>query len=644
MIRAVATTALAAMLLTLGACATDQSLRKAKHEETVGNWDRAVVLYAELLERNPNSVEGRLRFEVAKRMASKGHLLKGRDLWDENSYEESLIEYRAAVELDPLNRQAMFEFRERIEALEQMQEKARQQDEWRKMHEAEQQALEDGAEQKPPIDINSEQTQSFNFPDREVREVYQALAKMANINIVFHESIRQKLDDRTDFIINNANFWDAFDYFVTSNNHFYRQINDDTLMIIDGSPNMRKQYEDLAVKVYFLSNAEVRDVFLALRTLVPGIKAQQNKTANAIVVRDSPQKLAMIAKIIDILDKPKAEVIIDVEILEVDSTLLSDIGVLLSNYSSTMSFINPLIDSTTSTTDDTTETTTTTGASVVTLDNLRVINKTNLYLTIPDVTFNFLKSSGRSKLLAKPQLRITEGEKSNLHIGERVPVRKTTYNPNSAAGIGTPVDSYEYENVGIKFTITPRVHHNNEISLEMDIDISAIAAGASSTNPTFTTRNVKSKIRLRDGETNLLAGLVKEEEKLSIQGVAGLSDIPVIGRLFSYKSIDNNKSDIIITLTPHIVRSASISMADLRAIKIGPEVNYGYRGWIEAADLDDVRFLRGVPLKGRGQSFRVDYYEDDTDEYYEDDEDYYYDEDEEYYDEEEEDDDEPGRD
>ena len=639
MMRAVATTALAAMLITLGACATDQAMRNAKHEETIGNWDRAVVLYAEFLERKPSSVEGRLRFEVAKRMASKGHLLNARDLWDEEQYEQSLIEYRAAVELDPLNRQAMFEFRERIDELDRMQEKARRQEEWRRMQEAEQQALEEGAEQKPVINIDSEQTQSFNFPDREVREVYQALAKMADINIVFHESVRQKLDDRTDFIVNNATFWDAFDYFVTSNNHFYRQINGDTLMIIDGSPNMRKQYEDLAVKVYFLSNAEVRDVFLALRTLVPGIKAQQNKTANAIVVRDSPQKLAMIAKIIDILDKPKAEVIIDVEILEVDSTLLSDLGVLLSNYTSTMSFINPLIESTSTGEGD--DGTTVANRSVVTLDNFSVINKTNLYLTIPDVTFNFLKSSGRSKLLAKPQLRITEGEKSNLHIGERVPVRKTTYNYASATA-ATPVDSFEYENVGIKFTITPRVHHNNEISLEMDIDISAISAGASTTNPTFTTRTVKSKIRLRDGETNLLAGLVKEEEKISIQGIIGLSDIPVIGRLFSYESIDNSKSDIIITLTPHIVRSASISMADLRAIKIGPEVNYGYRGWIEAADLENIRFLRGVPLKGRGQSFRVDYYEDDDEYYYEDDEDYYYDE--EYYDEDEEDEEEPGRD
>jgi general secretion pathway protein D len=596
----------AAILSTLSACATDQALQRARLMERDGNWDQAVVLYAKALEKNPDSVELRLRLEVVKRMASKQHLIKGRDFWEQKNYEQSLIEYRTAVELDHLNRQAMFEFKEKVDLLDKMQAEQRQKEEWQKRHEQELAELDQAASQKPAIDINGSQKQNFNFPDREIKEIYQALAKMAGINIVFHDSVRQKLSAKTDFIINNATFWDAFDYFVTSNNHFYRQINSDTLMILDGSPNVRRQYEDLAVKVFFLSNAEVRDVFLALRTIVPGIKIQQNKTTNSIIVRDSPQKLAVIAKIIDILDKPKAEVIIDIEILEVDSTLLSDLGILLSSYASTQTFVNPNIASTSTT------------QSVVNLGDLSTLNKTNLFLTIPDVTYNFMKTSSNSRLLAKPQLRITEGEKSNLHIGERVPVRKTTYNTTTASG--AIVDAFEYENVGIKFDITPRVHHNQEISLELDIDISAISAGATSTNPTFTTRNIKSKIRLRDGETNLLAGLIREEEKDTIEGIAGLADIPVIGRLFSKKSIDRKKTDIIITLTPHIVRGSLITLDDLRAIEIGPEINLGYLGTIAAADLENVRFLKGVPLRGRGESFRVDYYADEDEEYYYDEE------------------------
>jgi len=445
--RGVALILLAIVLLAFGACATDRALNRAKEAERRGRWDEAVNLYATAVDRSPESVDARLRLEVAKRMASKRHLLAGRDLWEEGSYERSLIEYRAAVELDPLNRQAMFEFKQKLDMLDRMQAEARKEEEWEKEKKAEKQALEEAADKRPAIDINGSQTQSFNFPNRQVREIYQALAKMAGINIVFHESVRQKLNQKTDFIINNATFWEAFDYFVTSNSHFYRQINSDTLMILDGSPNIRKQYEDMAIKVFFLSNAEVRDVFLALRTVVPGLKMQMNKTSNSLIVRDSPQKLAMIAKVIDILDKPRSEVIIDVEILEVDSSLINDIGVLLSRYSATQSLVNPNYAGAGS-------------ASVVSLADFSVINKTNLFLTIPDVAYHFLKTSAHSRLLAKPQLRITEGEKSSLHIGERVPVRKTTFNPNAAAGIGTPVDSYEYESVGIKFNITPRVHHN----------------------------------------------------------------------------------------------------------------------------------------------------------------------------------------
>ena len=621
--RAITIAAAVAAAAMLSACATNPAFNRGKQEELAGNWDMAVIRYSEALERRPQNVEIRLRLEQARRMASSGHLRLGRELWEEERYEDSLLQYRTAVELDPLNRQAMFEFSQHIDELERLQAAAREQEEWERLRHLEQAEIESAAEQRPAVDIDADQPQNFVFPNREIGEIYQALARLADVNIVYHDTVRQRIRQRTDFIVNRATFWEAFDYFVTSNNHFYRMVNDNTLMIIDGSPNNRRQFEDRAIKVFFLGNAQVQEVYAALQRVLRLQYMQRDRERNAIIVRDTPQKLLLVARQIRILAKPKAEVVVDVEILEVVRSLLNNIGVLLSSYSVAQSFINqnsPVADI----------------SSMVRMDDLGAINRTNLFLTIPNVAYHFLKTSGRSRLLARPQVRITDGEKGELHIGERVPVRRTTFNPNQASGIGIPVDSYEYESIGIKFEITPRVHHNNDISLEMAIDISAIGAGATSTNPTFTTRNIKSNIRLRDGETNLLAGLIREEEKLSMEGIAGLADIPIIGRLFSRTVFESRATDIIITITPHVVRSSMITADDLRSILVGPEINWGYIGTASMEELESMRFLRGVPLRGAaGGSYRAEYYDDEDDEYY-------YDEDEEdYYDEEEEEPEEP---
>lgn len=617
------TIVLAVLMLTVSSCAVNKVYEQAKKNEQLGNWDKAIFYYSKALEKDRNNVDIRLRLETVRRMASKKHMELAREYWDENRYEDSMIEYRTARELDPLNRAALIEFNQRVRELEQMQEARQREEEAAKLKEMEGEL--ESEPERPTIDVNGKEKQSFYFPNQEIGEVYQSMAKLAGINIIYHESVRQKLKQRTDFIINNADFWEAFDYFVMSNNHFYRMVREDTIMIVDGGRTNRQSFEDKAVKVFYLSNAEVRDVYTALRVVVPtGTKLSMIRPHNAILVRDTPQKIAIISKVISILDKPKAEVIIDVEFLEVDSTVINDVGLLLSSYSMTQSFVNPDI----AVADGV-------ATNVVPLDQLSLINKSNLFLTIPSLVYNFLKTNSNSKLLAKPQLRITDGEKSELHIGARVPVRKSTFNPGSSAGIGTPVDSYEYESTGIKFTMTPRVHHNGEVSLEMDIEISAIGAGADSTNPTFTTRNIKSKLRLKDGETNLLAGLIREEEKYTEESVAGLSEIPIIGKLFGSHNMETGKTDIIITITPHIVRGGKLTLNDLMAVLTGPEANPGFEGLINMDQLEKYHYLRGIPLSGRGSGGGgggvVELEEDE----------YYYEEDEYYYEEDEEDDDEP---
>lgn len=594
------------LIITFSSCATNVHMKKGITAEEKGEWDKAVLYFTEAVSKDKGDIDSRLRLESARRMASNMHLNRARDLWEQKLYDDALLEYRTARELNPLNRAALMEFNQKVKEMEALVEAKARKEALKNAKTDEQAAEEALAKERPMISVNSKKTQSFYFPNRELGEIYQSLSKLSGLNIVYHNSVRSKLKTKTDFIVNRATFWDAFDHFITANNHFYRVINKDTVMIIDGSSANRKNFEDKIVKVFYLSNADVRDVFSAVRMVAPdGIKISNIRAHNAIIVRDTPQKVAILSKLIEVLDKPKAEVIIDIEFLEVGTNVMNDVGALLSAYSVTQSFSNPDI-----TPGDGINT------SAVRLDNLDVFNKSNMFMTIPSVAYNFLKTSSNAKLLAKPQLRITDMEKSELHIGARVPVRKSTFNPGSAAGIGSPVDSYEYENTGIKFTMTPRVHHNGEISIEMDIEISAIGAGADSTNPTFTTRNIKSKLRLADGETNLLAGLIREEEKFDTSGVAGLSDIPILGRLFSKNKEDRNKTDIIITITPHIVRGGKLSLEDLKAIKYGPQINPGYNGLMTMEELMNMRFLRGIPLSTKDAGSSSTASEGEEDEYY----------------------------
>lgn len=205
-------------------------------------------------------------------------------------------------------------------------------------------------------------------------------------------------------------------------------------------------------------------------------------------------------------------------------------------------------------------------------------------LTIPSFFVDFMKSNGDAQALAQPKLRITEGEKGNLTIGDRVPIPTTTFNTQNAGGAGgvIPVTSFQYQEVGIKIEIEPRVHHNEEVSLEVNVEVSSIAdfvtGSGGQQQPVIGTRNIQTNIRLRDGETNFLAGLIRSEEGQSETGIPGLSDIPVLGRLFKRTSNDNRRTDIVLVLTPHVIRRADITERDLMPIWVGTEANITFRG------------------------------------------------------------------
>jgi hypothetical protein len=303
-------------------------------------------------------------------------------------------------------------------------------------------------------------------------------------------------------------------------------------------------------------------------------KIATNEQLNAIILRDTVDKVKVAERIIEANDKSKAEVVIDVELLQINSGRLRNLGMLLQPYS-----IGQSLDlGTPSGTGGAGGTPTTTStAGRVRVSDLEFLNQSNWVLTIPSFVYNFAKENFNAQLLAKPQLRITEGEKARLVIGDKVPIPLTTFNTsNTVGGSVVPITSFQYQDVGIQIDLEPRVHHNREVTLKVKVAVDQINSYRGD-QPIIGTRTIESVIRLRDGETNFMAGLIRSDDSNSENGVPGLSEIPLLGRLFSNKRADSQRTDVILTLTPHIIRNAEITEDDLLPIWVGTEANITFR-------------------------------------------------------------------
>ncbi|MGH9254329.1 MAG: type II secretion system protein GspD, partial [Vicinamibacterales bacterium] len=265
-------------------------------------------------------------------------------------------------------------------------------------------------------------------------------------------------------------------------------------------------------------------------------------------------------------DKARPEVIIDVELLEVDRTRLREYGLQLASPESPG--ISGQADA---------------NREGFTLRDLRSLTQSDILLTnLPGLYYRLLKTDSNTRTLANPQLRTSEGIAAQARFGERVPVPVTTFAPIAAGGVQTqPITSFNYENIGVNIDIAPRTHHDAEVSLAIKVLVSSITGQGFGGLPTFGNREINTVIRLRDGETNLLAGLIRDDERQVAEGIPGLSDLPVVGRLFAHNRRETLETDIVLTLTPHIVRVLELSEDDLRPFRVGRAAGAGGAGLID---------------------------------------------------------------
>lgn len=553
----------AVVLLTLwswsAGCTSYGLLRKAELAEAREDWDRAVTHYLDLVSLQPGNVRYRTALLRAKLRAAQAHFQAGRRFAEAGVLERALLELQQAVALDPSHQYAQVELekvrsalaqrsgeKEPVATLEELKRKSRAQ-----------------PAQPPVLNPRSKSPISLEFPKAQsIFKIYQALGKAFGINVLFDPQLK---DQELAIELREVTAQTALETLMRAAGHFYKVIDERTILIAADNPQNRKNYEDLVIQTFFLSNADAKNVVSLIRSLIGTRNMLPIESLNAITMRDTADKVKVAERIIEGIDKAKAEVVVDIELIQVNTTKLREIGLSLSSNQ-----ITQTLDL---------------GEDVpIRFGDLRYLNQNSWTLTLPSILYDFVKTNSDAQLLAKPQLRISEGEKGKVHIGDRVPIPVTSFNTGNTTGGGTiiPVTSFQYQDIGIRIDIEPRVHHNKEVSLKLQIEVSQISgfqdAGGGQRQPVIGTRTIESTIRLKDGETNFLAGLIRTDEANSESGIPGLSDIPILGRLFGKNSVDVKRTDVMLTLTPRIIRTPDVTLEDLLPIWVGTEANITFRG------------------------------------------------------------------
>lgn len=559
---------LALLVALLAACATSRSFRRGQEAARSGDWDVAVALLTKAVQDAPQRADYRIELERAMLNASLVRLSRARELDAAGQRESAIVEYRKAVEYDPSNRSAMMRAAELERILRDEFEATRPRpkiDEMRSRVRRETTPLLNPASREP-IDLR--------FANASTKDILDFIGDSTGINVTYERDFRPQPFSIT---LNRVTLEEALQQIMSANQLWYKVINDRTILIIPDNNQKRQQYEEQVIRTFYVSHADPQELAQLVQqiTRLPGAPIQPtvavNKTANTITVRATAGVAEIVEKLIEANDRPRAEVVVDVEILEVSRARAKEFGLNLGDYSVGTIF-SP-------------EQAPTSGQATppFNLNTVtRGISAADFYMTVPQAVAKFLATDSQTRSIAKPQLRGMEGQKLTLNLGDEIPVPSTTFTPFAAGGAATnPLTSYQYKSVGVILEITPRVTYEGEIVLDISVESSNVGDSinvAGQALPTFGSRRAVTRLRLREGESNLLAGLLRDIDRKALRGIPGVMNLPVFKQLFSSNDQRIEQADLVILITPRIVRTHELTEENLRPIYIGTQQNIGLTG------------------------------------------------------------------
>jgi Flp pilus assembly secretin CpaC len=557
-------------------CAAGRAFRRGETAARIGDWDAAVVHYQRAVQEDPNSAEFRIALERAMISASIVHLDQARVLEARGQLDDALREYRRASEMDPPNRQIAGKVLELERTIRDQAEAARSRPSLQQLRDT---ARDTGA--PPPLFNLNSIVEPLRFNQTQLRDILNSIGQSTGINITYESSF----SDRTYSVqLENVTLAEALQQILSANQLFYKVINQRTILVIPDNTQMRQRYEDRLIQTFFISHVDPLELAAFVNTImtVTGAQVQRptvigNKGSNTITAQGTQGHIDIIERLISANDKPRAEVIIDVQILEVSRQRTKQFGLDLGSYAISAVF-SPEVDPRGNSDNGATFAPRPFNANTIS----RGVSTSDFYLAVPSAVVRFLESDAQTKVIAKPQLRGAEGMQLKLNLGEDIPILSTSFTPIAQGGANfNPLTSYNYRTIGVKLEMTPRVTYEDEIVLDLYVENSTPGPGqpvGDQVAPSFFTRNVTTRLRLREGESTLLAGLLQENERTSLSGIPGLLRIPIIRQLFSANDSTVLQTDIIMLLTPRIVRTHELVPRDLAPIYIGTLANLGLTG------------------------------------------------------------------
>ncbi|HMD20627.1 MAG TPA: hypothetical protein VKH40_09905 [Alloacidobacterium sp.] len=577
-----------AAALLLGGCPKgNEDYDAARKAAALQDYDTALVHYERALRADPTNAEYKLRAAQARYDAGQFHVQQGKKALTNGDLQLALGEFQKAQLIDPSNAAADQYVKRTIELMNGQNgpkalNPATQPDE---------QILAQPPELKP---LSRDPINGLKMTN-DARVVYETIAKLAGLSVIFDPDFTSR---RISVDFPSVTLEQALDAVSLESKAFWKPVTSNIIFVAQDQPQKRKDLEDEVVQTFYLSNTltpqDLTEVVNGLRVLLDLHRLQQVNAQNAIVIRDTPDKLLLAAKIIRDIDKAKPEVLIHVQVLTASMDRLRDLGILpgqtVSLAFTPRSSLQPQTSSSSSTT-----TTTTTSLPQVLLSQLKNLGTSDWALTLPGATANAILTDDRTKIIQDPELRVTDGQKATLKIGSKVPVATGSFQAGvgvgvtGSSGVVNPLvnTQFQYIDVGVNIEVTPRVHPDGDISLKGTVDVSQITGTSNIggiNQPVIGQKKTEIDVRLKEGEPNILAGLIERTDTNNVNGIPGLGEVPLMKYLFSDNSHEIEEDETLIVMTPHILRLPSLTAANLQSMAAGTDSNVRvYHGEEEAA-------------------------------------------------------------
>ncbi|MEP6934861.1 MAG: secretin N-terminal domain-containing protein, partial [Nitrospirota bacterium] len=581
--------------LTTSGCAVS-SVRQADRLAQEGKWEEAVTAYRQAAKDAPFDAEIQRRLDEAKAQAAGQHHALGKQFLAQNNLMEALREFKIALGFDPSRRVHQMAVgdamrlklaRDQVQAGKKLQNAGRLEEALT--------AYEQAAEADPDLaealtgitEVTAQQRSAksigtssdpitLRFQNAKLKEVFEVVARTAGLNVVFDKEV---LDDPVTVFIKDMSFDEALNLILNTNNVTAQRINRNTLLILPNTKQKQAQFQDLMIRTFYLSHAKAKDVANLVRTMIESKRVYVDEKINALVIREEPAKLKLAERALNAVDLPDAEVLLDVEILEVDRNKSLKYGVNFAKVAAAAIVPPGSTGSSGLTTSPIT--------SQFTFQQLMSLGTQSYLFTIPgSILVDFFRNDTDAKTLASPKLRVLNNKPATIQVGDKQPILLSTTNvlPGQAATGAIPttstVTSIEFKDTGVKLTVEPVIHLDNQLTLKLKVEVTRLGdrvvlqSSPLISQFTFGTRVAETALMLRDDETVVLGGLIQDDVKKVRQSVPILGDIPLIGQFFSTTEENRVSTEIVLTITPHIIRKLDTPGLEAQAFWSGTEMNY----------------------------------------------------------------------